>query len=313
MLRKVSRAFGLVLLFHATTNAEIIAVKIAEPAVPNPETCCDYGFYQFNYNLDMEQVNWITFNDSATLTDGVPTGTMKDYWKIVAATPEDFLVIWEWDGANRVLYGELNGEVGPLNSLFVGDGQKTIHAAPYIRVQGNEGYHGEVWVLVNFSPIKGDFNGDDVLDAVDINLLSERMGPTTHIRMDFDRDNRVTVEDHRHLVQDLIGTTYGDANLDLIFDSTDLVLISQAGKYETGQYAGWQEGDFNADRLFASDDLTLALQTGAYEVSSPQEPFPVPEPSTAAIAVGMMFGGAIQKSRRREQLSRERVDRERRS
>lgn len=57
----------------------------------------------------------------------------------------------------------------------------------------------------------------------------------------------------------------GDANLDGIFNSTDLVLVFQAGKYETGiQNADWATGDWNEDGYFNSSDLVLAFQEGCY-------------------------------------------------
>jgi len=59
--------------------------------------------------------------------------------------------------------------------------------------------------------------------------------------------------------------TAGDADGDGDFDSMDLVLVSQAGKYETGAPAGFSEGDFDADGVFSSSDFVTALQSGAYE------------------------------------------------
>lgn len=56
----------------------------------------------------------------------------------------------------------------------------------------------------------------------------------------------------------------GDANLDGVFNSTDLVLVFQAGKYETGQAAVWATGDWNEDGVFNSSDLVLAFQEGHY-------------------------------------------------
>jgi hypothetical protein len=57
---------------------------------------------------------------------------------------------------------------------------------------------------------------------------------------------------------------YGDANLDGAFNSSDLVQVFQAGKYESLLDAEWGEGDWNFDGLFDSKDLVGALQQGAY-------------------------------------------------
>lgn len=57
----------------------------------------------------------------------------------------------------------------------------------------------------------------------------------------------------------------GDANLDGHFNSSDLVAVFQAGKYETMQPATWAEGDWNGDGVFDSGDLVAAFQDGCYE------------------------------------------------
>jgi hypothetical protein len=54
----------------------------------------------------------------------------------------------------------------------------------------------------------------------------------------------------------------GDANIDGQFDSADLVLAFQHGKYETNAAAHWDQGDWNLDRRFNSTDLVSAFQTG---------------------------------------------------
>ncbi|MCA9196057.1 MAG: hypothetical protein KDA87_00915 [Planctomycetales bacterium] len=56
----------------------------------------------------------------------------------------------------------------------------------------------------------------------------------------------------------------GDANLDRVFDSSDLVQVFAAGVYETNDLAGWQDGDWNDDGVFDSSDLVAALQIGEY-------------------------------------------------
>ena len=55
----------------------------------------------------------------------------------------------------------------------------------------------------------------------------------------------------------------GDANGDGEFNSSDLVDTFQAGKYERGIDATWQEGDWNRDGRFDSSDLVAAFQANA--------------------------------------------------
>jgi len=59
-------------------------------------------------------------------------------------------------------------------------------------------------------------------------------------------------------------TWFGDANLDGVFNSSDLVLVNQAGLYESGMPATWAEGDWNGDGFFDSADYVLAGQDGGY-------------------------------------------------
>ena len=70
----------------------------------------------------------------------------------------------------------------------------------------------------------------------------------------------------RYLIEVLLRTNFGDANLDGIFDSQDLVLIFQAGEYEDGTPGNstWATGDWNCDGEFGTQDLVAAFQAGAY-------------------------------------------------
>jgi hypothetical protein len=79
-------------------------------------------------------------------------------------------------------------------------------------------------------------------------------------------------------------TAPGNANLDGAFDSSDLVQVFGAGKYETGiRDATWADGDWNHDSLFGSRDLIIALQYGAYNENRPA----VPEPTSLQILAGL--------------------------
>ncbi len=56
----------------------------------------------------------------------------------------------------------------------------------------------------------------------------------------------------------------GDSNLDGQFNQLDLVLVLQAGKYLTGQPAGFSDGDWNLDGVFDPQDIVAALQADNY-------------------------------------------------
>ncbi|MCA9213150.1 MAG: VCBS repeat-containing protein [Planctomycetales bacterium] len=95
------------------------------------------------------------------------------------------------------------------------------------------------WVLLTDLPeVSGDLDGDGDLDHVS--------GPG------------FTVHETRPI---------GDANGDGRFDSSDLVAVFQAGKYND-KIAGntsFTEGDWNNDGDFDSADLVLAFQSGLYD------------------------------------------------
>ena len=67
----------------------------------------------------------------------------------------------------------------------------------------------------------------------------------------------------------------GDSNLDGRFNSSDLVYVFRAGKYEDGipNNATFQEGDWNLDGDFSSADLVLAFSAGTYEAAAVKRPF----------------------------------------
>ncbi len=72
------------------------------------------------------------------------------------------------------------------------------------------------------------------------------------------RDSKIAWYENRHI---------GDSNHDGVFDSSDLIHVSQVGKYEDAILgnASFDEGDWNGDGDFDSADLILALQDGDFE------------------------------------------------
>jgi uncharacterized protein YjbI with pentapeptide repeats len=150
-------------------------------------------------------------------------------------------------------------------------------------------------LTLEVSPV-GDLNADDILGSEDVNVLTLRLrtGAATppwlpDAAFDMDGDGGIGLEDHRVWVKVLKHTWFGDANLDLEFNSTDLIQVLAAGKYEAAEFdldghlinpASWSEGDWNADGEFNSTDLVVALGDGGYE-QGPRPPAPtaaVPEP-----------------------------------
>jgi hypothetical protein len=121
----------------------------------------------------------------------------------------------------------------------------------------------------DFPNITGDLNGNGALDLRDIELMVDSIldfgfGP------DLNGDGSLDRRDYEFLIRELFETNYGDANLDRVFDSKDLIMIFQVGEYEDGiaRNSTWSEGDWNGDGDFDSSDLVSAFQSGWYSFES---------------------------------------------
>jgi hypothetical protein len=112
-----------------------------------------------------------------------------------------------------------------------------------------------------------DFNGDDRIDADDIDLLCAALhAAEADLRFDLDQNGRLDSADVDFLVGQVLHSTYGDANLDGVFNSSDLVQVLQWGQYEDdfAGNSGWATGDWTCDGEFSSADLVAALAAGGY-------------------------------------------------
>jgi hypothetical protein len=93
----------------------------------------------------------------------------------------------------------------------------------------------------------------------------------------------------------------GDANIDGVFDSGDLVHVFQVGEYEDA-IAGnstWSDGDWTNDNEFDSNDLVRAFQDGRYVEAASPPSAGVPEPtSLAPLLLGCLAAWSV---RRRKQ------------
>jgi hypothetical protein len=147
--------------------------------------------------------------------------------------------------------------------------------------------------------LTGDFNGNGLLDAEDIDLLGVEIAAGTNGgSFDLNGDNVVNINDRDVWVNDLKSTYYGDANLDGEFNSGDLVFVFTAGHYEDGvaDNSGWAQGDWNGDKDFDSSDFVTAFSAGGYEQGPRAAVASVPEPSSVLLIV---LGGLGLMARRR--------------
>ena len=112
----------------------------------------------------------------------------------------------------------------------------------------------------------GDFTLDGVVDHLDLNELAAALQQGSNLQFDLNEDDVLDGNDWSFMVNNVLGTSFGDANLDGIFNSDDVILVLAAGQYEDGVSGNseWLSGDWNGDGDFDTNDLIDALQTGAY-------------------------------------------------
>ena len=126
-------------------------------------------------------------------------------------------------------------------------------------------YHGTPGIVP--VGLAGDFDGNHVLDAGDIDRLSaELRSGNPPIAWDLTSDEIVDTQDRDYLVEQLLETNYGDANLDRIFNSDDFVFVFIVGEFNDGipGNSTWSEGDWDGDGDFGTDDFVKAFIAGGY-------------------------------------------------
>jgi hypothetical protein len=192
---------------------------------------------------------------------------------IVNTSPDkDRVSFYSGPGGTGTLLLEFSDQEGlPLIfniDRFLG-GRVNGGAAIRFFVMSNQGGDLELDELIfAFAPaIPGDFNGDGLVDAIDIDLLFATQSgavPTADGLFDVANDAQVVTtpgaagSDADHWVQVIRETRYGDANLDQSVDFDDLVILAQ--RYGTQTGATWADASFNGDGTVDFDDLVPLAQ-----------------------------------------------------
>jgi hypothetical protein len=111
----------------------------------------------------------------------------------------------------------------------------------------------------------GDFNLDGQLNVADVDLLCAGLRAADR-RFDLTGDGSTNHDDLAFLIQNILGTSFGDTNLDGQFELSDLTSAFQSAEFED-QVVGnssWADGDWNCDGDFLTSDLVLAFQSGRF-------------------------------------------------
>ena len=140
--------------------------------------------------------------------------------------------------------------------------------------------------------IAGDFTGDRIVDANDIDelldVVRDRRATMWH---DLDGDRAVDEDDEIFIVRTILGTDFGDANLDGAVDAVDFSIWSE---HRFTSCRGWATADFNGDGLADGSDFNVwnankflgaAVEPAAARL--PRAPLPVTGPP---VAIGVMNG-----------------------
>lgn len=191
----------------------------------------------------------------------------------------------DFDGTNDVLYGGVDvGTTGWLqntgNDFIEGNAIAAFAtAAGDLNEDGTIDYVSCVsedqtchWIDGSDGSIHLPIQAGTALARIDL-LQAEIRDQVASLRdpsLDYDLNGIVDTTDVEYLITSVIGTTFGDSNLDLTFDSGDLVAVFAAGQYEDGipENSTWATGDWNGDAEFDTGDLVFAFQRGSYVKSA---------------------------------------------
>lgn len=144
----------------------------------------------------------------------------------------------------------------------------------------------ELRLFGDVTPLGDDDLPDDLIDAADIDaLLAAIHAGSTDPLFDLNNDTEVTSADVS-LLFNVLGTQYGDANLDGLVNGADLA-IWQANY---GMAGGWANGDFNGDTNVDGRDFFLWQRNFGFNPNPSVAVSIVPEPATiAAVTFGIVL------------------------
>ncbi len=155
-----------------------------------------------------------------------------------------------------------------------------------------------------------DLTGNGIVDVGDLDLPSSvvRKGDDDADRhFDLNADGRVDEGDRRFFVRVVADSFFGDADMDGVFDSSDMVRVFQSGEYEdlVSSNSTWASGDWNGNGDFESGDMVLAFQSGGYfpgiEDIELSKTAGIPEPGSQVLGlIGLVM--AIMMSRSQTKL-----------
>lgn len=233
-----------------------------------------------------------------TLADFIatPFSTLPYEWNKYSLIADTRTKTWQF-AFNDVIFHRASPMKFVTNSSF-------IDAVNFSAVETRTTYVDYVTVTA-VDAQSGDVNGDGLLNGQDIDEITLAVRANRNdLGYDSDGNGLLNSADREDWVVAKKRTYYGDADLNGVFDSGDMILVFQAGLYEDkfALNANWASGDWNGDGDFTTDDMVVAFAQGGYGNGPRPAASAVPEPSSM-IFLGLGLLGIRQRLRRCDSAS----------
>ncbi len=252
------------------------------------------SFEDGNANADLS----FEIDGDTVITFPTPTGNTNTLGLITLREGE----VYDWQGFHYENGGDAGYEIWAALGDHIADGFDSSTFFPLSNVLNTIQFASNVgFTLVDEGAVglPGDYDGDGQLDVDDLNLQAAAI-QSGDGSLDLDGDGDTDLEDRKFWIQDLRKTWMGDANLDGVFSTKDLIDVFQAGKFEQDAAATWDQGDWDGNGRFQTTDLVVAFQDGGFEKGPRAAVSAVPEPSSALlILVGLVSLARVTRQRQR--------------
>ncbi|MEM6334548.1 MAG: M14 family zinc carboxypeptidase [Planctomycetota bacterium] len=272
---------------HAGSNRATLAN-------PNSDPNGDWNPAQFNLHPDNKIIGEALINDTAADVD-----YFIDFHSTVQGPLQTDFAFLEFGKNNQndpfwLAYRELEPQVEQIDSTSNGwisanfadwelDAEFDMTFETMFLPNPTEAYYLDLGANIgvafyeafDLAP-QGDFNNDGEVDADDIDLLLANLGDPAY---DLTGNGVANAADVTAMIEDILATAFGDANLDRAINTSDLAILAANFNQPT---TSWAQADFNGDGIVNTADL--AVLAANFDNGAPLTAAAVPEPATLALA-----------------------------